>query len=345
MSKRTRSASVHRVRLWSAAAAAAAVTAVAPAWAQTSAPPAPPEPDPPPAATPEPPPTLEPAAAALAEDTRESVRAATIWLAKGVDSWFGDRPFEREGRVTRGQLDVSLLKRERERVDADLRLNARFTLPNIRELGYVFVGRDNERELITDRPGALTRQDQLRAQSSQDKKFFIGLGSTLDQLFDFRIGLRGAFKFYAQARATGRWEPGSDTAVEARQTFFWTDDDRAGSTTSASVDHTLTPSLGLRWVASATITQELPKFVWASSFGAYRAFGPQQLLSLEGLVNGQQGTGVGALDYGVQVRWEQPVHEDWLLANVVVGHFWPRPLPQEPRRSAWALGAGLKLRF
>jgi hypothetical protein len=312
-----------------------------------SAPPAPPPAPAPPLADPEPPaePALDPSTAELAESARASVRATTIWVASGVDSWFGDRRFAREGRVTNGQLDVSLLKRERERWDADVRLNARFTLPNIERLGYVFVGRDNERELVTDRPGALTRQDQLQPMSAEDKKFFVGLGRALDEAFDVRLGLRGAFKPYAQARLRARWELGAADVLEARQTFFWTVDDRAGSTTAVSWDHVLTPSLGLRWLAAATVTQELPKFVWASSIGAYQGFGHQRQLSLEALVNGQQGSGVGALDYGLQARWEQPVHQDWLLGNVVLGHFWPRPMQQEPRRGAWALGAGLKMRF
>lgn len=305
--------------------------------------PAPPQP----AAEPEAPaePALEPASAELAESARASVRATTLWLASGVDSWFGDKPFAKEGKVSNGQLDLSVFKREHERWDADMRLNARFTLPNIERLGYVFVGRDNERELVTDRPGALTRQDQLQPMESEDKKFFVGLGRTLDEMFDVRLGLRGAFKPYAQARLRLRWELGTHDALEARQTFFWTVDDRAGSTTAVSWDHTLTPSLGLRWLAAATITQELPKFAWASSLGAYQAFGHQRQLSVEALVNGQQGSGVDALDYGLQARWEQPVHKDWLLGNVVFGHFWPRPMPQAPRRGAWALGAGLKMRF
>jgi hypothetical protein len=39
------------------------------------------------------------------------------------------------------------------------------------------------------------------------------------------------------------------------------------------------------------------------------------------------------------------VHQDWLLGNLVLGQFWPRPLQQAPRKGARALGAGLKMRF
>ena len=319
--------------------------------------PAPAAPQPAPAAQPASAASTQPAAAGSAdtaaplqpgqiiETARERVRATTIWLARGVDSWFGDQPFEDGGKVSNGQFELSVLQRQGESADWGLRINARFALPNIEKLGYVFVGRDNERELITDRPGALSSRDQLQVNRAQDNAFFAGLGRALDDRFDLRIGVRGAFKPYAQARFHQHWQLSDSSRADFRQTLFWTVDDRVGSTTAVSLDHTLSPSLGLRWLAAATVTQALPKFVWASSLGAYQSFGGQRLLSLETLINGQQGSGVGVLDYGVQARWEQPVYQDWLLGGVVVGHFWPRPDAQSARRAAWALGANLKMRF
>ena len=284
-------------------------------------------------------------ASQIAETARASVRATTVWLARGVDSWFGDRPFEDGGKVSNGQFEISVLQRRGEPADWGLRINARFALPNIDRLGYVFVGRDNERELITDRPGALSRRDQLQAKRAQDNAFFAGLGRPLDDRFDVRIGVRGAFKPYAQVRFHQHWQLGPSDQADFRQTLFWTVDDRLGSTTAVSFDHTLSPSLGLRWLAATSVTQDLPKFVWASSLGAYQSFGGQRQLSLETLVNGKQGSGVDALDYGVQARWEQPLYQDWLLGGIVIGHFWPRPDAQSERRGAWALGANLKMRF
>jgi hypothetical protein len=79
--------------------------------------------------------------------------------------------------------------------------------------------------------------------------------------------------------------------------------------------------------------------------GSYKSFGNQRLLALEALIQGQQGSGVFATDLGLQTRWEQPVHENWLLGEVVVGHFWPRLDAQTARRGAWALGLGLKMRL
>lgn len=279
------------------------------------------------------------------ESARSSVRSMAVWLARNVDSWFGDRPFEDGGKVTDGRLSVGLLTRQREHPDLNVRFDARFRLPNIEKLTYLFVGRDDEREVVTDKPGALSRQDQLTTAAPRERSFFAGLGRSLNDAVDFRLGVRGGLKPYAQARYRNRWLVGTDSQLEFRQTVFWTVADRIGSTTSFSYEHAFSPTLAARWINSATVTQELPKFVWSSLLGAYQAFGDQRLLSVEGVVNGQQDSGVGASDYGVQSRWEQPVHKDWLIGGIVVGHFWPRPDPASERRGAWALGVSLKMKF
>ena len=127
--------------------------------------------------------------------------------------------------------------------------------------------------------------------------------------------------------------------------MFWARDERFGSTTALSFEQPLSPTLALRWLNATTITQKLPKFHWSSNLGAYRSFGDQRLLSLEVLVNGTQGSGVGVSDYGVQVKWEQPIYRDWLLVELLAGHFRPRPDAQSERGKAWAIGAALKMQF
>ena len=298
--------------------------------------------------TPTPIPAPAPAPTAIdqvADTARSSVRAMTMWMARGVDSWFGDRPFEDGGQVSDGRLSLSLLKRQGDSVDVDVRFNARFRLPNVEESTYLFIGRDNPREVLTDKPGGLSRQEQLQAQSNDERQFFAGIGRTLNDELDFRLGMRGGFKLYAQARYRKQWELSDDGLAEFRQTVFFSTSDRAGSTTAFSYEHLFSPVWAARWLSSATITQKSERFEWSSLLGGYRSFGEQRLLSLEALINGQQGSGVGATDYGVQTRWEQPVYRDWLIGGVVVGHFWPRPNAQTERRSAWAMGASLKMRF
>jgi hypothetical protein len=277
---------------------------------------------------------------------RSSVQSTAVWLARGVDSWFGDQPFEQGGgKVTDGRLSVGLLKRQGDKLDLNVRFNARFRLPNFEKQTYLFLGRDDRTEVVTDTPGALSRQDRLLAAVAEDRAFFAGIGRSLNDAVDFRLGFRGGLKPYAQARYRNLWQLENQDLVEFRQTVFLSVADGLGSTTAASWERALSPTLAARWLASATVTQDQPKVVWSSLVGSYKSFGNQRLLALEALIQGQQGSGVFATDLGLQTRWEQPVHENWLLGEVVVGHFWPRLDAQTARRGAWALGLGLKMRL
>lgn len=317
-----------------------------------------PQPDPvapvPAGASPPPVPTTAAAQAApgrsvsageLVERTQRSARSTAEWLARGVDSWFGDKPFSEGGAVTDGRLSLGIFKRQDESIDFSLRFNARFRLPNLEEKTYFFIGRDNEREVVTDKPGALSRQDQLLTDRADDRSFFAGIGRSLNELVDFRVGFRGGLKPYVQARYRRPWEIGDDGLAEFRQTVFYTVDDKLGSTTALSYEHLFDRNLALRWLNAATITQENRRFDYSSSLGAYRAFGDLRLLSLELLASGRQGTGVKISDYGVQAKWEQPLYRTSLIGEVSVGHFWPRRDTVQPRGEAWAVGTRLKLRF
>ncbi|MBI5255049.1 MAG: hypothetical protein HY855_01010 [Burkholderiales bacterium] len=302
------------------------------------------------AATPTPaepaPPAVEPAPVEeVVESARRSVRSTAEWLARGVDSWFGNKPFEAGGKVTDGRLSLGLLKRQHESVDAGLRFAARFRLPNIEEHTYLFLGRDDPREVITDKPDSFSRQQRLLRENAGDRSFLGGVGLRWADSVDFRIGFRGGLKPYAQARYRRPWQLSAADLVDFRETVFWSVDDHLGSTTALSFEHAFSSTLAARWLNAATITQRVRKFEWSTSLGLYQSYSHQRLLSLEALAGGLQDSGVDVSDYGVQVKWQQPLHKDWLLGELIIGHFWPRPEAQRPRERAWALGGILTMRF
>lgn len=281
----------------------------------------------------------------LWESARSSVRSTAEWLATGVDSWFGDRPFKDGGQVTDGRMSVNLLKRQDEGLDLNVRFNARFRLPNLENNAYLYFGRDNERELVADTPGAFSRQQRLLKETSANQAFFAGFGFALQESVDFRLGFRGGLKPYAQVRYRHPWELSPVDLLEFRQTLFWSLADHLGATTALSYSHVVSPTLVARWLTVATITQESKKLEWSSIVGGYQSFGAQRLLSLEALASGETKSGLGLSDYGLQTKWEQPVYKDWLQGEILIGHFWPRKDPLLPRGRAWALGAGLKMQF
>lgn len=276
---------------------------------------------------------------------RRTVRATAEWLASGVDSWFGDKPFSAGGRVSEGRLDISAIQRQRESVDIKVRFNGRFRLPNLEQRTYLFVGRDNPREVISDKPGSFSRQQQLLTETNADRATFGGIGRLLSESVDLRLGLRGGLKPYVQARYRRPWTLGPADDIELRQTLFWSPDSHLGTTTAFSWQHAFTPALAGRWLNAATVTQTDTRTEWHSNLGAYLSLAQQRLAALELLATGRLRGDVAVTDYGLQLRWEQPLHDSGLLGEVIVGSFWPRADAGVVRRQAWAAGGGLKLRF
>lgn len=301
-------------------------------------------------------PTVDPAAEAGSTDpttqqmvdaTRGMARALAEWLARGVDSWFGDKPFEDGGRVTDGRLSLAVFKRQDDQPDFDLRFSAHFRLPNLEHRAYLFVGRDDLRSTIREKPEVLSSQQRLLAAQPENRSFLAGLGLTLPNSVDVRLGLGARLKPYVQARYTRLWAWGPGQSADFRETVFWSQDERLGSTTALTYQIALRQDLALRWLGAATITQTSRNFEWSSSLGTYQSLGGQRLLSFEALVygTGTSGNGVGRSDIGLLAKWEQPIHGQRLTGEIVGGHFWPRPDSLSPRGRAWAVGGNLKLRF
>jgi hypothetical protein len=273
------------------------------------------------------------------------VRSGAEWLARGADSLFGGKPFDQGGEVSDGRLSISLYKRQDERADLALRFNAHFRLPNVEQHSYLFIGRDDLRDVLTDKPEALMHQQRLLPAPLANPSLLAGIGLALRESVDVRLGIGGGLKPYAQARWRDAWVPTADDRIDLRQTLFWTIDDHLGSTTALAMAHALSPALALRWLGAATVSQANSRFEWSSSLSLQQALDGQRALALELLANGTQGAPVAVSDYGLQLRWEQPIHQDWLLVELIGGHFWPRHDPQRDRGRAWALGGSLKMRF
>ena len=278
------------------------------------------------------------------DTTRHYVHDGVEWVARGVDGWFGDKPFEQGGRVA-GGIGLSFLWRQDEGVDWLTRFRVRLDLPNLRDKAFLFIGRDNERELVTDRPEGFTRREQLLQETRDDQSFFAGLGAQLGNLISLRAGFRGGLKPYAQARYQDVWELGQRDQIELKETLFWNADDGFGSTTALNYGHLFNPSLALRWNSAATWAQETEGVEWGSSVGLYRTFGFQRQLSLEALVSGETGGDAEVSEYGIRTRWEQSIYKDWLLTELILGYFWPRKNSETERGRTWAVGAGIVMRF
>jgi hypothetical protein len=203
----------------------------------------------------------------------------------------------------------------------------------------------NTREVVSDRPGELTARERLLEEARQERSFFAGLALPLLDIFEFRLGVRAREKLFAHLRYTKEWRPSERDLVTFRETLFWTLDERFGSTTALYYEHQFSPVLAARWVNAATISQDSDRFEWSSRLGLFRLFAASRIVSLEGVLTGNQGSGVPIDEYGAQVKYQQPVYKEWLIGELTTGHFWPRSDPVSERGRRWAVGAGLRMLF
>lgn len=317
-------------------AASAALASIA--SAQTPASQEPPANEPPPLA--KPPSTTD----AVIESTQRTVRSTAEWLASGIDKRFGDKPFSDGGTVTDGQIGLSYLKRDGHGSNLGLRFNARFRLPNLSEIPYVFVGSDDERSIVTDQPDRRTLREQIRQRNSSNNSFFAGVGLWLADSVDVRIGFRGLLRPYAQARLRHQWQLTPDDLVEVRETVFYTVKDRAGSTLALEYQHAFTPDIVVRWLNAGTITQEQPDLTVTSNLGIFKSFGQQRVLGLELQYSDSTVDAITTNDIGIQLSWEQPLHK-MILGEVTLGRYWPRSTTVPDRTGQWAAGATIGLKF
>jgi hypothetical protein len=283
----------------------------------------------------------------LIEEARTQTRSLSEGLARRVDSWFGDLPFEDGGKVSQGQLSLGVFHRRDQGTDVALRFTARFRLPNFEKSAYLFIGRDDPRETIKDSTDSSNQKQQLLTSRPEDRSFLGGLGGALGDDVSFRVGVSAHLQPFVQVRWDKPWVLAPGQVLAFRETLFWSRADRFGATTALTYELALQQPWALRWQGAATITQETRNFEWSSTLGLYRDFGLQKLLSLELLFSGTgtQGNGVGLSDRGVLAKWQQPLYRDWLLGELAAGQFWLRPDANSPRGQAWALGGSLKMRF
>lgn len=281
----------------------------------------------------------------ILDRSRSMVHDFTEGVARHVDGWFGDRPFEEGGSVS-GRIGFKFLARQHEGPDASFRFGAKLDMPNVKEQTYLFFGQENERDLLIDQPEPFTRSELLIPEDRrQDQTFFAGVGYALRDNVDFRAGLRSGIKPFAQARYKMAWALGERNRIDFRETLFWNRKDGVGSTTALSFGHGFTRTLAFRWQLAGTISEETDGLAWSNSVGIFKNFGEQHTLSLEGLIGGATAGSDNVSETGVRAIWKQPVYRDWTLVEVSLGHFWPQGDAKDENRRGWALGVGFEILF
>ncbi len=279
------------------------------------------------------------------EKTRTATHGVGMKIARTVDGWFGDTPFDDNGGQVSGYLRIGGLWKQHDGTDINVRFRLQAQLPNAKNKAYVFIGRDNQREELKDQPEGFTSEQLLqREDRKQDHSFFAGVGYGLREGLDLRLGVHGGWKLYAQARYRKQWALSAQDILYFRESLFWSIHDHLGSTTALDYEHHFNNRLMLRWSNAGTITQRSSTFEWGSSLGLFQRYSGQREAGIELLAEGKTNR-KDVSDYGVRTSWSQPIYKDWLIGKVTLGHFWPKKDEYGPRERAWAVGLSADMHF
>lgn len=279
--------------------------------------------------------------------TRKGVRDAVEWVARGVDSWFGEVPEDDQTRrVSGGRIRVKSVFREAEKVDLHLRFRASIRLPNAQDRIHLLFGSENEEDLVRDRPGEVMEyQRMIRRSHKSDETFFAGLGLRFTDDLGLRLSLRDMSKPLVKLRFEHEWELGSRDRLHFQETGFWAYKDGFGETTVIDWEHDLTDRLMLRWANSGTCSEEDSGLDWFSSLSLIRNMRRLRQLTGELMIDGATGNDVDIREYGFTVKWRQPVYKDWLFGEISAGYYWEKERRGGDRSGEMAIGLGLQMDF
>lgn len=276
----------------------------------------------------------------ILERTQDQLERSALWLARNVNSWFGDTPFEEGGRVN-GSVMLGVNAREDESFENRIRFRLNARLPNVE----VFFGQDDDEDLVTDQQEPFRQDHSLSRDDSRNNRFFAGVGRVFSDTFSFRVGIRGVTRPYAQMRYRETWQPTSRSSVTLAETVFMDSSKGLGSTTSLNMGHLMTRTVAVRWRNTVTGATKQDGWSWSTAAGPIRYLGQDRDLWLDMFAKGNTDNDVNVREYGMMLGHRRPVYKDWVIGEVGVGHIWPRDEDDDSRRSAWAGNASVRLHF
>ncbi len=280
------------------------------------------------------------------EQIEETVCSAALWF----DGLFGDHRNVDAARGAYGRLETSVEHSEFYGFKTRTRFRLRVDLPNLEERASIFIGRDNEDNLVRDRAEGFALRSEFPQIDDRDQ-FFAGFGYSLPRNRRFRTDIKVGVRSISDPRAfvQGRMEylayADDVKLVQFRLTPFYSTRDGLGVTPGVDISRVLTPRLLGRWSTVATYSDTTLGWDWRSALVLYQGFGWQRGLAYEAFIRGVTETDVKLREYGLRTVYRQPLASGRLYVQPLLGYSWPKELPDTTRRGAYLVGVGLELPF
>lgn len=276
----------------------------------------------------------------------------TCSTASWFDGLFGDRRYDQEYRATNGKLTVGSLWSERDGFNKILRFHARLYLPQLSKRFHAFIGRVDPQEFISE-----SKQEVYGLPSAfgrnLDDSTLLGLGYseplTKNGSFDADTGVHLQFPLDPYVRGSYRFARpvGARNLFRLRETVFWENTEKLGTTTRLDWDRVITDNHLLRWTGSGTFSERTQGMRWYSTLTLYQVLSlpKQRALAYELAASGSTDAPEPLGDYGATIIYRQSIWRDWLMLEARAGVDWPRDVPSAPRTPNPNGGLAFELRY
>lgn len=274
-----------------------------------------------------------------------------VWhSAMRIDRMFGSRYDERAYQQLTGSIAPAVLWDEFDGFDPRFRFNVNLPLPRLNERFNAFIGRVDPEEYVTERAqpsGAFHRQYGPR---SEDETLF-GIAYYEPRKegirFDASTGIRLRIPPDPFVKGALVYEKGSMDRLlfGLRETVFWQNSERFGTTTRIDLQRYFSESWLLRWTSSGTISQESKGVRGYSSIMAMHGLSERRAIAMAVGFDGEMDADVPLRDYGVKLAYRQRLSRDWLVMEIRTSLNWPREELEQPREPSWGVGIGFEMFF
>jgi hypothetical protein len=277
---------------------------------------------------------------------------STCNAAAWFDSFFGTPRHDASNEETYGRLGMSALWDQRNGFKQKVRFRARYALPAMREKGYFFLGRGDEKEVIEESRGPDIDSLPTTFNSVEDDSFLIGLGygkGGVDRGVRFNVGAVLGFPVSPFVKLSYRraWALSEKDLLRVRPMGYWRGDEGLGASLNVDVDHLFADHLMLRFGNWGNVSQseDIEGLSWGSSLELFQGFSERRALTYKVLIQGETLAEVRVQNYGFELRYRQRILRKWLFMEVASSLTWPREFSVEERNVNWGASIGLEMYF
>jgi hypothetical protein len=286
----------------------------------------------------------------MLDETRRILEETTCSAALWADSLFGEKGDIEAARAVHGHVEMSGAYSQFEGTKFRFRMDVRADLPTLKHRLNAFIGRDNESDFLRDRSEGFALRSQFPRLDDREG-WLGGLGYALPETDRFRsearIGVHGLGppELFLQWRTRYNLYSDERNVFYVRGTPFWNTHDGVGLTGNFDWSHVLSPTRLLRLSAAATRSQKTQGIDWTSAVIYYQSLLAGRALAFENFVRGDTEAPEPLAEYGMRVIYREPIFEQRLYVETLLGYSWPRNDPSLPRDGSFATGISIDMPF